>query len=357
MLITLCILDVLRRYSSADKESENSPMTRAQIKNKIEQDYPSLSEEVTDKKVRTRLEKWIAAEEELKVKDGGGIIGYHKDSKKERTIRTGYYLKNTISDIELKYLVDSVMFGKIFTTKQAESLARRIQDMSGKKLQKLTHYVNSSFGEQGYQSDVDVLKNVELIMRAIGKNVCISFQWNVYDVDEGWTKKVIRKKLNWLTVKPLNVILRDGRYFALVRFEGSAKVYHYSVDLMSDIEVKEKDLVDNVKEKDVLQGFQQAVYILQSPWNFGGEVRGYRLRVKREYFSRLVESFSYEAEVLPGTATGDTVDVRVHATEKGMLYWLLHHYDVGVLVDCEDETLNSDLRKATEELYKRYHQE
>mgnify|MGYP006993172770 CR=1 FL=1 len=59
--------------------------------------------------------------------------------------------------------------------------------------------------------------------------------------------------------------------------------------------------------------------------------------------------------MLRGTETKDTVDIRVHASEKGMMYWLLHHYDVAELIDNDDEELEKDLKNAVEKLYKRYH--
>ena len=153
MLITLCILETLKRCSSEEVTSETHPMTQKEIRKKIEEDYPLLSETVTAKKVRTRLEELIAAEMELKEEENRAI-GYHEEVGEKRTIRTRYYLKNAISDMELKYLVDSVMYGKIFNTEQAEDLAHRIQNMSGKKLKNMTPYVNSTFGKQRYQLDI-----------------------------------------------------------------------------------------------------------------------------------------------------------------------------------------------------------
>ena len=51
MLITLCILETLKRCSSEEVTSETHPMTQKEIRKKIEEDYPLLSETVTAKRV------------------------------------------------------------------------------------------------------------------------------------------------------------------------------------------------------------------------------------------------------------------------------------------------------------------
>ena len=64
--------------------------------------------------------------------------------------------------------------------------------------------------------------------------------------------------------------------------------------------------------------------------------------------------FSYGIEIIDGTETEKTVDVRVKATKRGMVYWLLQHYDVAALIENKDEELWKELRDAVESLYERY---
>lgn len=86
-----------------------------------------------------------------------------------------------------------------------------------------------------------------------------------------------------------------------------------------------------------------------------GEVKRYRLKVQREYFSRLVDSFSHEIEIIPGTLNDTEVEVYVRSSSRGLRYWLLQHYQVAELIECKDQELLDDLSKAVEKLYKRYH--
>lgn len=111
---------------------------------------------------------------------------------------------------------------------------------------------------------------------------------------------------------------------------------------------------DGIREEEIQRNFERAEYLLQTPYNFGGEIRTYKLRVQKEYFSRLVNTFSYGIKIIDGTETEKTVDVRIKATKRGMVYWLLHHYDVAELIENKDEELGKELRDAVESLYKRY---
>lgn len=348
------LLRTLKRYTSKETTLETRPLTRTEIFNKLKQDYPG--EEITEKMVRTRLDAMIESEACLPENEKTVFYEtYHVKGKRGSKIQeerhTNFYYNNNISDVELKYLVDSIMYGKIFNSKQAEDFAKRVQDLSGKSLVNITPYANSSFGKQRFTLETSVLKNIEEILKAMQEQKYISFDWYVYDVENG---KVILHFLNRRIAKPMKLILNDGRYFVLVHYLNSAKVYTYSVDLMKNIE-SENLHDDKLKKEELQDNFERAKYILQRPYNFGGEIKTYKLRVNRELFSRLVNTFSYEIYVLRGTETKDTVDIRVHASEKGMMYWLLHHYDVAELIDNDDEELEKDLKNAVEKLYKRYH--
>lgn len=125
-------------------------------------------------------------------------------------------------------------------------------------------------------------------------------------------------------------------------------MYTYSVDLMTGLRVKEQRKSDGIGFHNLNIPLERAVYILNHPYMMGGELRPYIVRIDREYFSRLIDDFSYEINVLKETDT--TVDIRVNASCKGMAYWLCHHYDIASIVDNKDKELNKELKKAAESI-------
>jgi len=347
MDLSYFIVRILQKYSSKEKTTQTKPLSREEIVKRLQTEYPDDC--ITYKKVRKSLDQLISMESCLP--DAQKTICYKTYTVAGQERHSNYYYNNAITDVELKFLVDSTLYSKIFKSSSAQNLAKRIQGLSGKNLRDITSYANDGFGKQRYSLNINVMENVEIIMKAKKINAFIAFDWNLYDVAHG---QIVLKNVGRRKVKPGKLILSNGRYFLLLRHWSSDKVYTYAVDLMSNIE-KCTEKEDGLSELKLQKDFVRAEYALQHPFMMGGEVRQYKLRVKREYFSRLVDDFAYEIKIIKGSETEETVDVRISAASKGMAYWLLQHYDVAELICNNDEDLSNELSQAVEILYKKYH--
>lgn len=345
--LSYSIIRVLKENSSKEK-----PITQKEIIKNLKKLYGE--ENVSEKSVRRSLVQLRQLDENFGDKK---CVEYREydvgKGDKVRTMHTDYYYINTLSDSELKFLIDSVMYSKILDKETALDLAKRIQGLSGKYLKDSTRYVSNNFGELRYNLDIDVLKNVEVISEAIDRNKFISFDWNVYDV-EG-VIYTARFKGNRV-MKPLYIIMDSGRYYLHMRYENSSNIYTYSVDLMNNINIVGDMADDGLGNGNLPPYFIRAQYALRHPYMMGGEINRYKLRVNTEYFSRLVDSFSYEIMILPGTQTETTVDVLVPSSKSGMKYWLLQNYEVAELIGDTDSNkeLRNELREAVEALYSKY---
>lgn len=349
MELGIYIFKVLQKYSSKEVTRETHPMTRQEIRKKLVEEYKD--ESISDKKVRIALDYMINMESYKDDKDK--IICYRTYGKEDSERHTDYYYNNSISDVELKFLIDSVMYSKIFNTPNAQNLAKRLQDLSGKQLVDITSYANDSFGKQRYTLSTNVLDNIKAILQSIKDNKWISFKWNVYGVENG---KVSLINKDTRRAKPIKIILNDGRYYLFARHINSEKVYTYSVDLMTNInlvDVEDDDISTEVIEKN----FRRAKYILQHPFMMGGKTQKYTLKVSKEYFSRLVDTFAYEIEIDKSTETNKTVEVKVTASRDGILQWLLQHNYMATLVKEKnsDKELEKMLSDAVNKLYNDYH--
>lgn len=226
------------------------------------------------------------------------------------------------------------MYSKIFDSAAAQDLGRRIQDLSGKNLSRMTPYTSGNvFGKQRLTISVDVLKNIQIIYDATKDDKYIEFDFNVYDIVDNNIGLKLKKHY---TVKPLQTILNDGRYFMLARYQNSSKVYTFSVDLMSNISIV-NNIKDNIDNSELGKNFVRAQYLLQHPYNMGGKPEFFKLRVKREYLSRVVDTFSYEIKVIANSTTENTVDIRVKSSLEGMKRWLLFNYDIAEVIEPPNE--------------------
>ena len=350
MLLDQAIMEVLRNHSSKTKTRDTKPLNVTEITNYLIQDFPDehRAKSITKRRVRRALNNMINSE--LSKEDKDKSIRYTVYERNGEEYKTNYWTPRSISDMELKYLIDSVLYSKIFDSETAQDLAGRIQQMSGKNLYRMTSYAAGNlFGRQRLTIDVDVLENVRLIMNAAGRDAFISFHWNVYDVVG---TKIGLKRIRSYTVKPIKIILNDGRYFMLARYQDNDKLYTFSVDLMSEITVNNK-IQDKVKTENLERSFDRARYSLQHPYNMGGYPKHFELRVKRDYLSRVVDMFSYEIEIIPDSITETTVDIRVKASPEGMKRWLLFHYDGVEILDPGDE-FEEQLLEAVNALCEKY---
>lgn len=355
MYVALKILELLKRETD-----EDHPLRQKEIIELLKQRYPNDVEQFTAGKVSRRIKELCYMNPPIL-----GYTSYDKgkdidvEKNKEDLQRASYeqftniYYINSISNFEFKFLIDSIMSSRIFSTEKAKELATRVQHLASKSLETLTKYVSGGYGSQKYLFEDDVLKNVQMIQEAIDDYKSIHFSWNVYDVNN---QGIYRRYIKDYEAIPLELIMHDGRYTLLLRFPHKEKVYNYNVDLMTNIE-KIDQQKDEIKDDIFKVNFQQSVYNIKHPFNFGGEVRTYQLRVQRDYFSRLVNDFSYNIDIIKGTLNEKTVDVKVEASSKGMMYWLLQHYDVATLLTKTDENLNEELSQAVKQLYDCYYKE
>lgn len=350
MLLEQAIIEVLRKHSGKMKTRDTKPLKCTEITEYLIEDFPDehRAEPITDKRVRNVLKKIINSE--LSKEDNDKSIRYTVYERNGEEYKTDFWTPRSISDVELKYLIDSVLYSKIFDSETAQDLAERIQQMSGKNLYRMTSYAAGNlFGRQRLTIDVDVLENIQLIMDAAGRDAFINFNWNVYDVVG---KKIGLKKIDSYTVKPIQIILGDGRYFMLARYQNNDKPYTFSVDLMSKITIN-NEIQDKVKTENLERDFNRAQYSLQHPYNMGGNPEHFKLRVKRGYLSRVVDMFSYEIEIIPDSITETTVDIKVRASQEGMKRLLLFHYD-GVEILDSGEKFEEQLMEAVSALCEKY---
>ena len=334
MELSYMIVEVLRKHSS-----ETNTLNQKQILKYLQDDYDHLKEEITPKKVRSSLEKMMMQEATLSEEDR--VLCYTDAERKRR-----YWTNNSISDAELKFLIDSVVYSNIINTKNARSLAKRLQGLSGARLKRLTPYASGAFGRQRYTTGIDVLKNVEDLTAAQAAGRKISFVLNVYTVQNGKLKLCPK---NEYTVSPLETVLQNGRYYLLACFD-SGKIYSFRVDLMTNIRRTEETARRDVP---ALKGFRRDAFMLQHPEMYGDRVRRFTLRVRQESLTQIADTFSDAVTIIPGSGTEDTVDLRVDAVDGAMKHWLLRYGDIVEAVDMPED-FAAELKKSVEALSKKY---
>ena len=201
--------DVIRHILK-DYASRENPITRKEIedtakkmgchigRNAIENfmDEMLVKDYETEEECDKYLEAWKAEERE--------IILCKKSQEGRRT--KGYWMLESISDSEWMYLLDSVLYSKVMTKKEADNLAKRITLLAGKDFSELTGYRHKMYGQpfsNGNEKTENighieslVLKQVYLIRKAILKRKKIRFTLNVYKYVDKEVKLVLCGKIS-----------------------------------------------------------------------------------------------------------------------------------------------------------------
>lgn len=334
MELSYMIIEVLKRHSS-----EKKTLNQTQLLQCLQNDYPHLAEEITEKKVRSALEKMTA--QEIELPEEARALRYTDARRKKQ-----YWTGNSLSDVELKFLIDSVVYSNIINTQNARSLAKRIQGLSGKRLRDLTPYASGAFGKQKYTAGINVLKNVEAIAAAQEAGRKISFDLNAYTAQNG---KIVLRPTGNHTVSPLETVLHNGRYYLLACYDGD-RIYSFRVDLMTGIRQAAEPARRDVP---ALKSFRRDEFMLRHPVMYAGQVRRFTLCVRKDSLTQIADTFSDALTIIPGSETEETVDLWVEASDRAMKFWLLQYGDIVEAINLPED-FAAELKKCVEALSQKY---
>lgn len=351
MIMELVVLDLLRR--SANESDGKARLSKTQIQKRLIEEYkvihphPDEAEEIfSSSKIRTAIDRLMDHGY-----PGAPVVECAVTHRKDGSeYRTGFYVEKSFTDIELKFLVDSVMYSKAIDSKTAEDLTRRIKSLSGKRLDITTPYTSEAvFGRRDSVSNIDVLGNMDIILDAIFKNRYLKFTFHKYDVVQN---KIVLCPNRKCCVIPLQVFLDGGQYYLLAEYALKQKVYTFRLDLMTDLVITEKKIESNRFEVDRVAKYR-ADYIQQNPFLMGGKPEQFKLRAERSALSILASTFGTDVAVMSGTVTDTTVDVVVVASAEGMKLWLLLNYDTVTLLDAPSGFCK-DMEEIVQQLKEKY---
>lgn len=324
-------------------------------------------------------------------------IYFCKTSPEGRRTR-GYWMKEPLSDSEWMYLIDSVLYSKILTKKEADNLAKRITFLAGKNLSDLTKYRHRMDKQPYIVGDEDlnekvghiesrVLKQVQLIREAIKKRKRVKFNLCVYEyrnqkvhltpygkqglvltdpeISDKYKKDVHR------VVSPFEVIFSNGRYYMLgadleTERNPDLKYKLYRVDLMDDLTINWKDRDATTKEDAGIQNELESMYEyrMENPYMFTGKVETARIRVDADQFTQIVDWFSDEFEVIRsiqkesdtfdvGNVEAYDIDVKVNL--NSFTFWVLQYSGcVEVLERKSDNVYRKHIKETLKRALEKY---
>ena len=225
-MLNMLILDILEEYSDANHRLTQQDIIRL-LKANYDMDWDRRS-------VKNNI---IYLNELL-----GDVID----------MEDGYYLaEREFEDAELRMLIDSVLFSKNLTQKQAKNLIEKLRSKGNKYFSaKVTHI--SNLPEMHHADNKQLMYALDTVNDAIVEKKKISFVYNTYGTD---FKLHPRRDGMRYIVNPYQMVANNGKFYLIGNYDMYDDISHYRLDKMMDVQILDEKAKPQKDIKDFKNGF------------------------------------------------------------------------------------------------------
>jgi predicted DNA-binding transcriptional regulator YafY len=295
-MLNMLILEILRNYTD-----EEHSLTQQEIIKLLELNYGM---ECDRRSVKNNV---------LSLKELGEECGF------EISMEKGYRLiSREFDDAELRILIDSVLFSKSISTRQAKNLIKKIRNLASKYFNaKVSHVCN--LPELNRTINKQAMYSMDVINDAIAEKRKINFIYN----DIGTDFKLHPRREEPYVVNPYQIVANNGRFYLICNYDKYDNVAHFRIDRMTDVhELEEK--IKPMKEVPELDGrLNLPKHMAEHIYMFSGPSSAIKLATTADMMSELVDWFGNDFKIME--QDGDRIVVRLNCNEKAMRFWALQY--------------------------------
>ena len=295
-MLNMLILEILRNYTDEDHS-----LTQQEIIKLLELNYGM---DCDRRSVKNNV---------LSLKELGEECGF------EISMEKGYRLiSREFDDAELRILIDSVLFSKSISTRQAKDLIKKIRNLASKYFNaKVSHVCN--LPELNRTINKQAMYSMDVINDAIAEKRKINFIYN----DIGTDFKLHPRREEPYVVNPYQIVANNGRFYLICNYDKYDNVAHFRIDRMTDVhELEEK--IKPMKEVPELDGrLNLPKHMAEHIYMFSGPSSAIKLATTADMMSELVDWFGTDFKIME--QDGDKIVVRLNCNEKAMRFWALQY--------------------------------
>lgn len=265
----------------------------------------------------------------------------------EISMEDGYYLlEREFDDVELLMLIDSVLFAKFLTQKQAKTLIEKLKSIGNKYFSaKVNHIINLPELRHGYNKQLMYV--LDTINEAISQHKKISFVYNQYGSDF----KLHPKREEKYIVNPYQMVANNGFYYLIGNYDKYDDISHYRLDKMTCVEM----LTEKVKQQNQVMGMEQGLnlpkHMAEHIYMFSGGSVTINMLVDETIIGELVDWFGNDFYVIKKRQNNQVL-VRLKCNEQAFFYWTLQY---GPYVEVlEPVSLRRKIAEAVSEMNEKY---
>lgn len=254
-------------------------------------------------------------------------------------------LSRDFDDTELRMLIDSVLFSKLISEKQAKKLIEKLEGQSSRYFRAKVANI-SSLSDLNHPDNKQIMYSLDAIDDAIEGDQKIRLEMLHYGVDLVQHRSTSGAHV----VSPYRTVANNGKYYLICWDEKYCNICYLRIDRMADVTILE----EKRRPLHTIPGYENGLnlpqHMAEHVYMFSGEGVPIKLRMKQNYMDDLVDWFGKDITILQQEE--NSLVVRVKCNEQSMLYWALQY---GRAVEIlEPQSLRNRIRNILDDMVQRY---
>lgn len=321
-MLNMLILDILEEYSDA-----NHRLTQQEIIRLLKANYDMECDRRSVKNNILYLNELL-----------GDVID----------MEDGYYLaEREFEDAELRMLIDSVLFSKNLTQKQAKDLIEKLRAKGNKYFPaKVTHI--SNLPEMHHADNKQLMYALDTVNDAIAEKKKITFVYNTYGTDFRLHPR--RDGMRYV-VNPYQMVANNGKFYLIGNYDKYDNVSHYRLDKMTDVQILDEKVKPQKEIRDFKNGFSLPKHMAEHIYMFSGESERVKLLAPATMMDELIDWLGKDFTVRK-TDDEDEIEITLNCNVDSMFYWALQYGPYVEILEPID--LRNRIAKAVRDMADKY---
>ena len=262
---------------------------------------------VERKAIKRNLEELIDAGYDIRYE-----VRRRGTGEKANDILTDFYIERDFTNVELKYLIDSVVFSHHIPSAQKEDLIKKLEKLSNKYFSAATGAL--SMENKDTEINWEWFLNLELLDEAIDQKHSVKFDY----FDYGEDKKLHLK--NNHEVNPYKIVAKNDHYYLICQENPFDNLVHYRIDKIKNMEKLGNEFLP-------IREIRWKEYLAEHPYMSSGKSEPIRLRIAKEMVGNLIDWFgdTFRFDHSDDKKPDNVLDIRLNANPDDFFYWALQY--------------------------------
>ncbi len=261
------------------------------------------------------------------------------------TDRGCYLADREFDDAELRMLIDSVLFSKSISRKQATRLIEKLKSFGNRYFHAKVSHV-SNLPELFHTDNKQTMIALDVLNDAIEAKRKVSFIYNTYGTDF----KLHPKRNEPYIVNPYQLVANNGRYYLIGNYDKYDDVSHYRIDRITSVAMLSEPIKPKSKVKDFAKGWSLPKHMAEHIYMFNGDSVTVKLIADTYMMDDLVDWFGKDFHVR--VEDGGKMLVTLKCNESAMKYWALQYGECVEILS--PNSLRKSIAKVVQGMFETY---